>query len=152
MTWATDTDVSEITGVTVDAVTLAQAQAIVELYVGRTEGAQVWPVATATWLKRAVAYQAAWMPSQPDIFSRSSTKGSMSQDGATVEFTADGRWLAPLAKRALRRLGWKGTRSIYVPSEFDGHRLAGSVAALGVVAVYDADDNTAWPDDEWRPM
>jgi hypothetical protein len=144
--WATEAEVAEITGVTVTAERLTQAQSVIELYVGRTEGSQVWPAAQSGWLKKAVAYQAAWMPAQPDLLTRAGVE-RVSQDGATVEFTGDGQHLAPLAKKALRRLGWRGTRSIYTPP-VRGGQYAGNYypAAEGVGGVRD------FADDPWRPL
>jgi hypothetical protein len=54
--------------------------------------------------------------------------------------------LAPLAKAALRRVSWRGSRSIYTPSVFRaGARVAYPIAE-GVVAVHD------YPGEEWRQL
>lgn len=64
-------------------------------------------------LKNMTAYQAAWEPDQPDLATRSSVK-SVSQDGNSATFTADGLTLAPFARIWLKRLSWRGTRSIAI--------------------------------------
>lgn len=148
MPWASESDVSDITGIEVDSGTLARAQATIEVIVGRVES----ELSTANmrtsdqaWLKKAVAYQAAWMSDQPDLFTRSETK-RVSQDGASVEWSPNGQTLAPFAKKALRRLGWKGTRSIYTPSTLwpDGPKRY--PASEGVVAVHD------YAGEPWKPL
>ena len=112
MTWATISDTTALTGVTVDESTLAQAQRVVELFAGITEdNTTTLSGGNARMLRAAVAYQAAWMKAQIDVLSRVDV-ASLTQDGASV--TPAGRddlVLAPLAKRALARLSWHGRRS-----------------------------------------
>lgn len=148
MPWATTDDVSTVTGTTVTDEQLAQAQSVVELFVGRTESeASTLRMTTAAlgWLRKAVAYQAAWMKGRPDLFEQVAVKRT-SQEGQSVEFTADGQILAPFAKRALKRLGWKGTRSIYAPSTLYPARVRSYPASEGIVGVHD------FPDDPWRAL
>ena len=149
MPWASESDVSEITGITVTAETLARAQSTIEVIVGRVES----ELSTANmrgsdkvWLKKAVAYQAAWMSDQPDLFTRSSVEALGGASGDSVKFSPDGQTLAPFARKALRRLGWKGTRSIYTPSTLwpDGPKRY--PAAEGVVAVQD------YAGEQWKPL
>jgi hypothetical protein len=112
MAWATVQEVDDITGQTVDAPKLAQAQAVVEIHVGRTPDADA--AATARdlyWLKQAVCWQAAWQPAQPAFHARSGLK-RVSQDGLTLEHnTAADITLAPLANRAIKNLSWMGSRT-----------------------------------------
>lgn len=143
--WATASDVEEITGITVTDAQLSQAQAQIELRVGRT-ASQTSTLRTSAlvWLRLAVAYQAAWMTAQPDLYTRSEVD-SVSQDGASVRWKPDGQMLAPLARRALKRLGWKGTRSSHVDSVFDRPLGITYPAAEGVGGVHDfADDLEPW--------
>jgi hypothetical protein len=116
MTWASESDVVTLTGSPADAVKLAQAQATIELAIGRTEakGTAEMTARDLDWLRRAVAYQAAWMAGQPDLFQRLEVK-SLSQDGMSATFKGDALVLAPNAKRAIRNLSWLGsTRSVSV--------------------------------------
>lgn len=112
--WATVDDVATLTGRTIDQAGVAQATAVIELTNGGRQ-AMLDPdwvsPRVLDWLRRAVAYQAAWMASQPDYFERMDLK-SLSQDGVAAVFKGDSILLAPLAKRCLNRLPWRGTRTI----------------------------------------
>lgn len=143
--WASDADVTEITGATVTPAQLAQAQTAIETVTGRTAEAtaRIGP-RDLRWLKRAVAYQAVWMADQPDLFTRSTTTGPTIQDGAHVNLTADGQILAPLARRALKRLSWRGNRSVFTQSTLAAGGGGIRYDAEGVVAVHDY----SW--DRWR--
>lgn len=63
------------------------------------------------WLRQAVAFQAAWLADTPDYLERNDVD-SASQDGQSAAFKPDALVVAPLVKRALKRLSWRGTRSI----------------------------------------
>lgn len=147
VTWATISDVQTITGTTVDATRLGEAQGIIELYVGRTIESTRWLQASSLrWLQKAVAYQAAWMEAQPDLFVRTSvdTFGSRTD---LVKFKADSQLLAPLARRALKRLRWKGTHSTYTPSTLDNRRPGYPGGGRdGILAVHD------YPGENWSSM
>lgn len=109
-TWATASEVYQITGITPDGPTLARAQGDVEISIGRTIAATMSPRDTA-WVKRAVAWQAAWLPGQPGSEERVSVS-SVSQDGVAFTYTAPWAvYLAPRAAAACKRLSWMGTRS-----------------------------------------
>ena len=113
--WASPAEVTEVTGVIVEEATVNLAQAVIESVVGRTTlDNDRLSARDLLWLKRAVAYQAAWMPAQPDLFTRTEVRSS-SQDGASAAYTGgEDQVLAPLAKRTLRRLSWRGSKSIQV--------------------------------------
>lgn len=126
-TWCSITDVATYTGVTVDASTLAQAGATIDIHAGRAyaiDGSRIGS-RDAYWLKLACAYQAAWLPSQVDMFSRIDALGIqaarrmiMLRDTALV--------LSPNARKALKRVSWLKTRSVHVKSPFqDGLGVAG---------------------------
>ena len=121
MGWATVQDVDDLTGVTVTDPQIAIAQAIIEIHVARTEDV---PADTITardvqWLKRAVAYQTVWVNANPDLFTRIEHV-TILQDGVEVrDLPPDALTLAPLAKKAIRRLSWMKTRSIHTPSHFE---------------------------------
>lgn len=143
--WAQASDVMTATGATVTDAQIVQAQAVIELRVGRTfattlanDGVTSKLRASALhWLSMAVAYQAAWMAAQPDLFTRSDIEG-ISQDGVVATFRgADGLTLAPLAKRALKRLKWRGPRSVQVESYFERGSFGLGSNLSGAAAVYD---------------
>jgi hypothetical protein len=143
MTWATVQDVDDLTGVTVTSEQLAYAQAIIEIHVSRTEDvpADTISVRDLRWLKRAVAYEAAWIPANPDLFTRIDHV-TLLQDGVEVrDLPADALTLAPLAKKAVRRLSWVQSRSIHTPSHFERSALLYPVG--GVVKDYPGED---WSD------
>lgn len=143
--WATIAEVSEITGITVDDGQLARAQGVIELAVGRTADATHIGARDLRWLKRAVAYQAAWMKDQADYFTRLDVDRS-SQDGASQDYR--GRQdLAPLAKTALRKVTWRRSRSVSTESTVGGpYRGHYYLGVEGVFAVHD------YPADAWRRL
>lgn len=113
MAWATEAEVADVTGVTVSATELAQAEAVVNLYSGRTPDLLADRIGERDlyWLKQAVAWQAVWQQSQVGFDSRSSV-GSVSQDGVSVSFRTEWQQvLAPLAARSLKNLSWKRSRT-----------------------------------------
>ena len=104
-----------MTGVTVTAAQLAQAQIVIDIFSGRTYAAEPRTGSRdKAWLKAAVAYQAAWMPTQPDLFGR---LDYTAVPGA-APVTGTGMVLAPMAKWALRRVSWLKSRSLHVRSPF----------------------------------
>lgn len=116
MTWASEQDTLTLTGHAVAEDELARAQAQVELTVGRTEVLAAGELSTydLEWLKRAVAYQAVWSQGQPDLHTRLNVT-QLAQDGMAATFNPDALVLAPLAKKAIKRLSWMGgSRSIPV--------------------------------------
>jgi len=116
MAWITTEEAEAITSVETSALLLAQANEIINLYANRTEAASgAMRPRDVGWLRRAVAFQAAWMASQPDLLGRS-TFAEVSQDGQTVKAVGSGSggtvnesslMLAPFAARALKNLSWK---------------------------------------------
>lgn len=143
-TWATAVDVKALTGKVVSDALIDQATAIVET-LGGARLAKLDPSIASErdfdWLRRAVCYQAAWMEAQPDFFERADVS-SLNQDGVGASFRPDGLVLAPLARRCLKRLSWRGTRTI---------RPGGSSVQLPGAAIgYGA----GLPDDAlpWRPL
>lgn len=117
MSWATVQEVLDITGVTVTTAQLAQAQGTVEVYANRVQSTAfdaTVSVRDRAWLKRAVAWQAAWLTEQVDFTTRSSYD-QLSQDATQHVVSGDRKlMLAPLAARTLRNLSWKGNRTVTV--------------------------------------
>lgn len=126
-TWATEGDVASLTGVVVDSTQISQANAVIELHSGR-----LYSLSTLTnpngvtntgprdteWMRRACAYQAAWMASQPDMFSRLDLN-AVTQEGRAVGLKEYTLTLAPLARKALQRVSWLKSRSLHVRSPFE---------------------------------
>jgi hypothetical protein len=142
MVWATAAEVTDITGETPAADVLLRAAADIELAVGRTQDATWIPARDLRWLKRAVAYQAAWLPSQPDHLTRSETTGAVIQDGAHVEVTKAGQRYAPLAISAMKRLTWRGNRSVHTESTLATKRGPYALGVDGVVSIFDYQGET----------
>lgn len=106
-TWASVDDVFTFTGETVDEPTLRRAQDLIELFAGVTWlGNDQISQRNARHLNRAVAYQAGWMGSRPDLYTHLDVQ-TVSQDGAShTPGNENAQLLAPLATRCLRRLSW----------------------------------------------
>lgn len=115
MAWATTTQVSDITGTTVTTAQLNAASSVIDIYANRTEAASGGiHTRDLNTLKQACAWQAVWQAQQTDYGTKSSFI-SMTQDGFSVTYGSDKSeseiMLAPLARRALRNLSWKGSKS-----------------------------------------
>lgn len=114
MAWATTSDVTTITGATVTSGDVTVAQSVVETYVNRSEDAvNGFTERDLGHLRKAVAFQAAWLAGQPGYLTRMGAT-SVQQDGLSTTLTnpAD-MTLAPLAQRAIKNLTWMGTRTIH---------------------------------------
>jgi len=114
-TWATTAEVDDLTAETVTEGQLTQAQAVMDLHSGRTvhSAAEIGD-RDLHYLKLATAYQAAWMKHQPDMYSRMDLTEVPSDAGASAGLNESGMTLGPLARRALRQLSWKRSRSLAV--------------------------------------
>lgn len=112
--WASVADITAATGVTVNASTRSIAANAIELTTGLIEAVERTDVSDRDryWLKLAVCYQAAWIVAQPDYLERNAI-ASASQDGqAATGGNPDWLVLAPLARKALKRLSWRGVRTV----------------------------------------
>jgi len=139
--WATAQDVTDTTGVTVTDAQLAQAQASVEVFCGRTyQDTDRLRTRDLYWLGRAVAYQAAWAAGQFGLETRLDAT-QIQQDQVSTALTGDGLVLAPMATRALRRVSWMRSRTIHVRAPVEG---------FGMIAdpLSEANDDL----EEWAPM
>ncbi|HKN42479.1 MAG TPA: hypothetical protein VJW23_01045, partial [Propionibacteriaceae bacterium] len=66
-------------------------------------------------LKMATSFQAAWLCQQDDYLTRVNFESS-TIDGESVRFAGEQQQnLAPMARRALRNLSWKGSRTLSIP-------------------------------------
>lgn len=112
--WASVADITAATGVTVNASTRSIAANAIELTTGLIEAVERTDISDRDryWLKLAVCYQAAWIVAQPDYLERNAI-ASASQDGQAVTGgNPDWLVLAPLARKALKRLSWRGVRTV----------------------------------------
>lgn len=125
-TWCTLDDVTTFTGKTVTEAQLMQAAASVELALGRTylelvsdpDGGQVKVGRRdREWIRRACAYQAAWLPAQPDLYGRLDITG-LSTARTAIPFKDRALVLAPLARKALQRVSWLRSRSLHTRTPF----------------------------------
>lgn len=122
----TVTDVLNVTGQAVTVANVAMADSIVSIVANRTAAASGGLSARdINAIQVAVCWQAAWIPSQPDLAGRNQFD-SLSQDGLSVQTSAQwAKYLAPLAARSLRNLSSKGARTdavepIHVPTGLGG--------------------------------
>lgn len=125
MAWATTNDANTLTGIACAEDELLYAQAMIELFIGRTESLATAELSARDleWLRRAVVYQAVWLKTNPDAVQRIEVS-ELSQDGVSGTLTGDALVLAPLARRAINKLSWKGSRSVCVaPLDYRGRRI-----------------------------
>lgn len=112
--WATTAQISELMGRVVDDRTRALAVMSIELHTGLIEEVERTDIKGRDlyWLKLAVAWQAVWLAAQPDFLERNAV-ASAAQDGQTATMgNPDWLTLAPMARKALRRLSWRGIRTV----------------------------------------
>lgn len=116
--WAQADDVLAITGETVTDAQVMRAQAIIDLFTARTYDALPRIGSRDLyWLKQAVAFQAAWMLSQPDLYSRLDF-ATIAAGSRPVQLKENTLLIAPFAGKALRRVSWLRSRSLHVRSPF----------------------------------
>ncbi len=146
--WATAEDVTTLTGASVTEIELARARSVIELVVGRAEAGSNPTSKVRLKLRQAVAYQAAWMKDQPDLFSRMDLE-QLSQDGFSAKLRESAQFLAPLARSALRSIV-TGSGSTLTTVGMANPYTSGArryyPASEGVVAVHD------YPDDRWQQL
>jgi len=112
--WATTAEVLAATGRNVDAITRNLAAQSIEMSTGLIEAVERVDISDRDryWLKLAVSYQAAWLLAQPDYLERNAV-ASASQDGQSATAgNADWLTLSPQARKCLKRLSWRGLRSV----------------------------------------
>lgn len=155
MTWATTADCIAVTGSAPVAAppatstgdgTLALAHSMIETYCGRTADAEgSFTTRDLGWLKRAVAWQAAWLPGQPGVLARMGATG-VQQDGVSATFVSPADVaVAPLAQRALKNCTWMGSRSIRTRPRAP---LDGTGATSAAAFLRESSD----PEEGWSPL
>lgn len=151
-TWATPSEASAITGQTITQAQLDVAYHVIELFAGVVVNAR--PRLTnrdLRQLKKAEAYQAAWMAAQIDLTGRSDAT-LVSQDGLQYsKGDQDMHILGPLAKAALVRLSWMRTRTIdpLTPDQALALRNKVTAETMGTSGGDDLEDDPFHP---WVPM
>lgn len=123
-TWCTVTDVLNITGVTVTVQQLFQAGAVIDVACARPYAVDGIPGVNRIgsrdlyWLNVACAWQAAWMASQIDGFSRVDAL-DISQGRSRTQLRDTALFLGVHARRALQRISWLKDRSLHIQSGFE---------------------------------
>jgi hypothetical protein len=124
--WCTAADVVAYTGATVTDAVIGQASSMIDLHIGRTyyelvsnpDGGQLKVGRRdRQWLTQACAYQAAWMAGQPDIYQRLDLT-QVALDHRSLSMRDPALTLAPLARKALKRVSWLRSRSLHVRTPF----------------------------------
>lgn len=113
--YCTTRDVERITGYTVTNEQIIKAQAIVETFTGRGES-DVDAVRDIGILRRATAFQAAYMKDNTDMIYEQISAAVIGQNDSITTFKSGDEvspWLAPLAVLALKHLSWKKSRSVH---------------------------------------
>lgn len=111
--WATTAEILTAVGKTVTDATRNLAAQAIELKTGLIETVERTDISSRDryWLKLAVAYQAAWLLTQPDYLDRHAVS-EVAQDGQrAVAANPDWLVLAPLARTAIKRLSWRAPRT-----------------------------------------
>lgn len=112
--FVTVVEVLQLTGVLVTDQHIYQAQAVVETAAGRTE--ELIPLTATTdlmWLKKATAYQCAYMADDPvSLFEQANVESTTQDGGFKVVIGDKWVWLSPLAEKAIGNLSWKKSRGI----------------------------------------
>lgn len=112
--WATVADVLSVTGKTVTDAQLALAIHSIELVTGLIAEVERPDMTRrdAYWLRQAACFQAAWLAPTPDYLERNDVASASADGQAATGEHADWLVLGPLTRRAIKRLSWRGTRSI----------------------------------------
>lgn len=110
--------VATITGNEVSATTIKQAQNMLEVYAKRLFATDTLKARDLRFVQQAIAYQAAWLEAHPEVFVQSDFQTFSQTDFSATPRDTLSAWLAPLARAAMKRCSWMGTRSISLNSGF----------------------------------
>lgn len=119
--FVTTTQVKTITGKVVNAGLVERAQYALEAYVGKFE-ADVTDTRDLEILKRATAYQAAYMLNNEDIvFEQMSVSTTMQNEASTTFKSGDkvSPFIAPMAVMMCDKLSFMRARSVYTGKMLD---------------------------------
>jgi hypothetical protein len=112
--FTTTTQVKTITGKIVTAALIERAQYVIEAYLGRFES-EVTDTKDLEILKRAVAYQSAYMLNNEDIVFEQMAVSTTTQNDASTTFKQGDElspFIAPLAVMMCSKLSFAKSRSI----------------------------------------
>jgi len=112
---ANTNDVKDITGKIVSNQLVTRAQYVIETYVGKLES-EITVAKDEELLKRAVAYQAAYMENNEDLVYEQMKVSTTGQNDAYTSFKSgdnDSPWIAPLAVMSCAKLSFVKSRSVY---------------------------------------
>jgi hypothetical protein len=113
--FCTQEDVIEYTGYSVTGAVIQQAQAIVESYIGRLED-DISDPRDYEILKKATAYQAAYMKDNYNKVFQQVAMKQVTQNGGIITFK-DGDevpFVAPLTAMACKSLSWRKSRNVAI--------------------------------------
>lgn len=106
--------VNRVTGYEVTLDTIYKAQAVIEVYCGRTEG-DITNRRDKSLLSRATAYQAAYMRDNAEQIFEQIMVSQQAQNDSLVSYKSGDTtapWIAPLAVMACKKLSWFKSRSV----------------------------------------
>ena len=112
--FANTNDVKDITGKIVNNQLVTRAQYVIETYDGKLE-AEITNTKDLEILKRAVAYQAAYMENNEDLVYEQMSVSTTGQNDAYTTFRQNDNaspWIAPLAVMVCSKLSFIKSRSI----------------------------------------
>lgn len=115
-TWCTVAEAAAITNETLTTGDLVLANQILEIFVGVTPASRD-RIKKKSWrnlelLKKAEAFQAAWLKDKPAILDRSDVDQVIQDSLQWTKSDQDSHVLAPLAKAAIQRISFRGARTI----------------------------------------
>lgn len=112
--FADTNDVKDITGKIASNQLVTRAQYVIESYIGKLED-EVTDTKDLELLKRAVAYQTAYMLNNEDLVYEQMSVSTTTQGDASTTFKATDSvspWIAPMAVMSCNMLSFIKTRSI----------------------------------------
>jgi hypothetical protein len=109
-----------LTGYTVSLDLVNQAQAVLEVFLGKTE-AEIDSADDLAILGRATAFQAAYMLNNADrVYEQVAVRSiAQSDGGAVLNLEMWAPFIAPMAVFALKSLSWKKSRSVKTGPVFE---------------------------------
>lgn len=112
--FATINDVSTITGKLVTDGLISRAQSLLEMYVNKSE-AEITKTKDIALMKKAVAYQCAYMVNNEEIVFEQIAARAISQNDSYITFRnneVSAPWIAPLALITCNRLSFARSRTV----------------------------------------
>lgn len=104
-------EIYDITGYSADENDIRRAQAIVEVFAGKTE-ILIKDANDIAWMKYAVAWQTAYMSQDEAGIYEQANVQSMRQNDTTINFGDRVYAVAPLVVKAVSRLSWNKSKTV----------------------------------------